>query len=105
MKYDFDRETERKGTDSHKWQKYGDDVIPLWVADMDFVSAQPIIEALHQRVAHGVFGYTQAPRELSLVIQERLKRLYGWEVREEDIIFLPGVVSGLNLAFHAYAEP
>ncbi|HME44885.1 MAG TPA: PatB family C-S lyase [Syntrophorhabdales bacterium] len=105
MTYDFDQEIERRGTDSHKWRKYGDDVIPLWVADMDFVSAQPIIEALHKRVAHGVFGYTQAPRELSLVIQERLKRLYGWEVREEDIIFLPGVVSGLNLAFHVYAEP
>ncbi len=105
MKYDFDQEIERKGTDSHKWQKYGDDVIPLWVADMDFVSAQPIIEALHQRVAHGVFGYTQAPRELSLVIQKRLKGLYGWEVGEEDIIFLPGVVSGLNIAFQVYAEP
>lgn len=105
MKYDFDQEVERKGTDSHKWQKYGDDAIPLWVADMDFVSAQPIIEALHQRVDHGVFGYTQPPRELSLIIQERLKRLYNWDVREEDIIFLPGVVSGLNLAFQVYAGP
>jgi cystathionine beta-lyase len=105
MKYDFDQEIERRGTDSHKWQKYGDDVVPLWVADMDFVSAQPIIEALHQRVAHGVFGYTTAPRDLTLVIQKRLKGLYGWEVGEEDIIFLPGVVSGLNLAFHVYAGP
>ncbi len=105
MKYDFDQEVERKGTDSYKWQKYGDDAIPLWVADMDFVSAQPIIEALHQRVDHGVFGYTQPPRELSLIIQERLKRLYNWDVGEEDIIFLPGVVSGLNLAFQVYAGP
>lgn len=105
MKYDFDQEVERKGTDSYKWQKYGDDAIPLWVADMDFVSAQPIIEALHQRVDHGVFGYTQPPRELSLIIQERLKRLYNWDVGEGDIIFLPGVVSGLNLAFQVYAGP
>lgn len=105
MKYDFDQEVERKGTDSHKWRKYGDDAIPLWVADMDFVSAQPIVEALHQRVDHGVFGYTQPPRELSLIIRERLKGLYNWDVREEDIIFLPGVVSGLNLAFQVYAGP
>ena len=105
MKYDFDQEIERKGTDSHKWQKYEDDVIPLWVADMDFVSAQPIVEALHQRVDHAIFGYTRPPQELSVVIQERLKRLYGWLVREEDIIYLPGVVSGLNLAFSIYAGP
>jgi cysteine-S-conjugate beta-lyase len=104
MKYNFDQVIERKGTDSHKWQKYGPDVIPLWVADMDFVSAQSIIEALHQRVEHGIFGYTQAPRELGLVIRERLKRLYDWEVGEEEIIFLPGVVSGLNLAFQIYAQ-
>ena len=75
MIYDFDQEIERKGTDSHKWQKYGDDVIPLWVADMDFVSAQPIIDALRQRVDHAVFGYTQPPRGLSFVIGERLRRL------------------------------
>jgi len=103
MKYDFDHETGRKGSDSYKWQKYGDDVIPLWVADMDFVSPQPVIDALRTRVDHGVFGYTRAPRDLTLIIQERLKRLYGWETREEDIVYLPGVVSGLNLAFQVFA--
>jgi len=104
MKYNFDQVIERKGTNSHKWQKYGSGVIPLWVADMDFVSAQPIIEALHQRVDHGIFGYTQPPQELGLTIRQRLKKLYGWEVREEEVIFLPGVVSGLNLAFQIYAD-
>jgi cystathionine beta-lyase len=105
MTYNFDQDIERRGTDSYKWRKYGDDVIPLWVADMDFVSAQPIVDALRQRADHGVFGYGWPPEELACVIQERLKRLYGWAVETEEIIFLPGVVSGLNLAFQVYAGP
>ena len=60
--YDFDQVIERRGTDSNKWQRYGDDVIPLWVADMDFISADPIIQALHQRIDHGIFGYTRPTR-------------------------------------------
>ncbi len=103
MRYDFDAEIDRRGTDSYKWQKYGDDVIPLWVADMDFVSAAPIVEALHRRVDHGVFGYTRYDPELAFAIQERLRCLYRWQVEEEDIIYLPGVVSALNLAFQVYA--
>ncbi len=59
MKYDFDQVIERRGTDSNKWQRYGDDVIPLWVADMDFISAESILQALHQRIDHGIFGYTR----------------------------------------------
>ncbi len=105
MTYDFDQEIDRKDTDSHKWLAYGDDVIPLWVADMDFVSAEPIIRALRQRIDHGVFGYTRPSPELGFTIQKRLKSLYGWEVREEEIIYLPGVVSALNLAFQVYAGP
>ncbi len=104
MRYDFDEEVERKGTDSHKWERYGEDVIPLWVADMDFVSAKPIIKALRNRVDHGVFGYTRAPRELGAVLQERMKTRYSWAVGEEQIVYLPGVVSGLNFAFQAYAD-
>jgi len=105
MKYDFDQVVERKGTDSIKWQRYGDDVIPLWVADMDFVSPEPIIKALHERVDHRVFGYAGPGDELISVIKERLKRLYGWDVLAEHIIFVPGVVTGLNLAFHLFADP
>lgn len=105
MKYDFDQVIERRGTDSNKWQRYGDDVVPLWVADMDFVSADPIIHALHQRIDHGIFGYTRPTQELRRVIQERLKRLYRWEIREEDILFLPGLVSGLNVAYHTFSHP
>jgi cystathionine beta-lyase len=104
MIYDFDRVVERRGTDSAKWQRYGDDIIPLWVADMDFVSAEPIIQALHERADFGVLGYGWPPQELRRVIQDRLIRLYGWKVEEEQILFLPGIVPGLNLACHTFSE-
>ena len=105
MKYDFDQVVERKGTDSIKWQRYGNEVIPLWVADMDFVSPEPIVKALHERVDHRVFGYAGPGDELISVIKERLKRLYGWDVLAEHIVFVPGVVTGLNLAFQLFADP
>ena len=105
MKYDFDRVIERRGTDSYKWKDYRDDVLPMWVADMDFVSAEPIIQALHQRIDHGVFGYTRPTLELRAVIQERLKEVYQWEIGEEEIVFLPGLVTGLNLFYHAFSNP
>jgi cystathionine beta-lyase len=105
MKYDFDRVIERRGTDSYKWKDYGDDVLPMWVADMDFVSAEPIIQALHERIDHGIFGYTRPTLELRTVIQERLKEVYRWEIGEEEIVFLPGLVTGLNLVYHAFSNP
>jgi cystathionine beta-lyase len=105
MKYDFDRVIERRGTDSYKWKDYGDDVLPMWVADMDFVSAEPIIQVLHQRIDHRIFGYTRPTLELRTVIQERLKKVYQWEVNEEEIVFLPGLVTGLNLCYHAFSNP
>ncbi|MDR2017987.1 MAG: pyridoxal phosphate-dependent aminotransferase [Syntrophobacterales bacterium] len=105
MKYDFDRIVERKNTDSIKWQRYGNDVIPAWVADMDFVSPEPIIRALHERVDHRIFGYSKPRDELVNVILERLKRLYEWDVLAEQIIFVPGVVTGLNFVFQLFAGP
>jgi len=103
MQYDFDTVRERKGSDSAKWKKYGDAVLPLWVADMDFPSAEPILRALHQRLDHGFLGYTRPTPELCNTIQERLKRLYDWKIRDEELFFLPGLVTGLNLSFQAYA--
>jgi len=103
MHYDFDRVRERRGTDSIKWKKYGAGVLPLWVADMDFISADPILQALHQRIDHGFFGYTHPTEELYQVIQERMKKLYQWEIQTQEIFFLPGLVTGLNIFFQAYA--
>ncbi len=105
MQYDFDQVRERRGSDSVKWKKYGNEVLPLWVADMDFISAEPIQRDLRQRVDHGFFGYTQPSQELCLVIQERMKRIYQWKIQEAELFFLPGLVAGLNLSFYAFAGP
>ena len=105
MKYDFDTVRERRGSDSAKWKKYGDDVLPLWVADMDFVSAEPILRALHERVDHAFFGYAMPLGELCQTILNRLKGLYAWDVREDEIYYLPGLVTGLNFAVQAFTSP
>jgi cystathionine beta-lyase len=109
MKYDFDTLPNRRASESAKWQYYEADVLPMWVADMDFVSPQPVIEALQARVAHGVFGYpmglTGLPnelREFREMLIERFDRLYGWKVQPEDLLLIPGVVTALNLATHAF---
>jgi len=105
MAYDFDRVIDRRGSDSVKWRCYDSDVLPLWVADMDFPSPEPVIRALRERVEHGIFGYGIEPPELREVIVERLQRLYGWQVSPNALVFLPGVVVGFNLASHAFASP
>jgi cystathionine beta-lyase len=105
MKYDFDEIIERRNTDSIKWGLYPQDVIPMWVADMDFRSAEPIIQALQMRMGHGVFGYSRPSEMLGRALQDRMHRLYGWFISDRDIIFIPGIVTGLNIAFQAFAAP
>jgi len=107
MRYDLDCIIDRRHSDSIKWRQYDPDVLPLWVADMDFVAPQPVLDALHARVEHGIFGYT-SPRlipDLYEAVQARLQALYGWQVAVEEILFLPGVVVGFNLACHAVGGP
>jgi len=105
MTHNFDQIIDRCPSDSIKWHHYGKDVLPLWVADMDFASPEPVIRALRQRVEHGVFGYGIEPPELRPIIVERLRRLYDWQVSPEALIFVPGVVTGFNLATHAVTSP
>ncbi len=105
MEYNFDQLIERRGTDSLKWSLYPDDVIPMWVADMDFQSARPVIQAIHQRVEHGIFGYCRPPASLRSAIKRRLRDLYQWDVLEDEILFVPGIVSALNVAIQTYAAP
>src|SRR5437879_13404689 len=85
MAYDFDRVIERRHTESSKWRKYGEDVIPLWVADMDFASPAPVIRALRERVEHGVFGYgyTLERSPLHDLFADRPQKLYGWPVEPQ----------------------
>ncbi len=101
MPYDFSRVVDRRHSDSVKWREYGEDVLPLWIADMDFPSPPPVIQALHERVEHAIFGYGTEPPELQPLLMERLHRFYGWQVPPEALVFLPGVAVGFNLACRA----
>ena len=105
LKYDFDEIIDRRGTASEKWDKYqGRDIIPLWVADMDFRSPPAIIEALHERINHGVFGYTHPPEGLTHAVIESLEAEFGWQIRKEWITWLPGLVTGLNVSCRAVGD-
>jgi cysteine-S-conjugate beta-lyase len=103
--FDFDAPIERRGTASFKWDLYGDGVLPLWVADMDFASPPQVVEALEARAAHGVFGYSLATDSLIAAIVAYLERRYGWRIESEWIVWLPGTVPGLNMSCEAFAAP
>ena len=104
--YDFDSTLDRSGTWSLKWDRYrGRDVIPMWVADMDFRSPPEVVSALHARVDHGVFGYVEPGPELAESIIARLTDSYGWTPKREWFVWLPGLVSGLNIVCRAVGEP
>jgi cystathionine beta-lyase len=105
MPGNLDQYIDRQSTDSVKWSAYDRDVLPLWVADMDFPAPEPVIRALRERVDHGIFGYARAPEGLREVFQERLARLYGWQVEQEMILFTPGVVSAFHVACRAVGQP
>lgn len=95
----------RLGTDSVKWGLFGEDVLPLWVADTDFQSPVAVIEALQERVAHGVFGYPLHPQELRELVVARMMERYNWKISPKDMIFIPGVVPGFNLACKMLTKP
>lgn len=106
MAFNFDQWIDRYHSDSLKWRKYGDrDVLPLWVADTDFRSPPAVIEALHARVEHGVFGYGSEPEELIDIVIERMATRYHWQIEPDWLVFLPGVVAGLNLSVRAFTSP
>lgn len=96
---DFNTFIDRSKTDSVKWRKYlNRDIIPMWVADMDFPSPPAVIDALHQRVEHGVFGYGMPGSSLTDAIVSYHHRSFDWHVEPKWIIWLPGLVTGLNVA-------
>ena len=108
---DFNKIVERRNTDCLKFDAavrrgYPADILPLWVADMDFPTAQPVLEALHQRINHGVFGYTEAdPDRFFSVLQGWFLAQHQWEIRKEWLLQTPGVVFALALAVKAYTQP
>jgi cystathionine beta-lyase len=103
-RFNFDKVIELRGMSSAKWEKYkGRDIIPLWLADMDFRSPPAVIEALHDRIEHGVFGYPSVPPELINAVLSMLLTAYSWKVKPEWLVWMPGLVTGLNVICRAAA--
>ena len=93
----FDTSIDRRGTDSIKWSKYaGRDILPLWVADMDFAAPPPVLAALQQRIGQGVFGYGGPWPSLTESVLAHLESQYSWKIKPEWIVWLPGLVTGLK---------
>ncbi len=105
MKYDFDKITSRRGTNSYKWDSAEDkDVLPMWVADMDFQTAPCIIEALRKRVDHGIFGYTRVPEEYYEAVISWFRRRHQWNIQRDWFIYTSGVVPALSAVIKALAN-
>jgi len=106
MTFDFDTPAERRGTDSQKWQKYaGRDVLPMWVADMDFRAAPAVVEALHRRVDQAVFGYARPVKATVDAVVGAMEARYGWRIDPSWLVWLPGLVCGLNVTVDALTQP
>tara|TARA_B100000686_G_scaffold241769_1_gene250419 strand:- start:14852 stop:15997 length:1146 start_codon:yes stop_codon:yes gene_type:complete len=106
MKYDFDTLIDRIETRSTKWLKFDDpDVLPMWVADMDFQCPPEVISAIKERANQGIFGYTEIPTDLTPLLQKRLLKNSGWEIDPDWVTWLPGVVVGLNVACRTALSP
>lgn len=110
MTYDFDKYVNRRGTDSLKWdaltERYGrDDVISLWVADMDFETPPFIVDALKQRLTHPVFGYTKEPETYWPTVVDWVDRQHGWQVKPEWLTYIPGIVKGIGMAINVFVAP
>lgn len=102
--YDFDAIHPRRSTQSIKWNMYDEDVLPLWVADTDFTVPKPVIDALTERVQHGIFGYQMKMPSLDTAIIAWLERLYGWQVAAEEIVYIPTLVAALNITAKVYGQ-
>jgi cysteine-S-conjugate beta-lyase len=100
MAYNFDQVIERRDTNCIKWRQYQPDVLPLWVADMDFSAPQPILNALQCSLEQGVLGYENPSVELRETVAARVQALYGWQVAPDAVVATPGVVAGFTAAAH-----
>lgn len=110
MKYNFDINMERRGTNCEKWdfleEEFGKkDLLALWVADMDFPAPPEVLEALHNKIDEGALGYPIAPDSLLKAITDWQKNRHGWEIGKEAVTWAPGVVAGLAFSIMAYTKP
>jgi cystathionine beta-lyase len=102
---DFDRIIDRRNSESMKWNIFDEDVLPMWIADMDFQSPEPVIKALHRRIDHGVFGYGMPLDGLQEAIAAHLTSRQNWVVQPSELEFICGVVTGFNHAIYSLTEP
>lgn len=102
MSFDFDQVLPRRGSGSAKWEYYPEDVLPMWVADMDFPSPEPVVRALHTRAEHGFFGYSFHATGLAEAVCARMERLYSWQITPEQVVPVPSLVSAINIACRAF---
>lgn len=110
MVYDFDKVIERRNTHSVKWdnldKSFGaDDILPMWVADMDFPCPQSILDSIEKRNKHGILGYTTRPESLHESIINWMKKRHGWDIKKEWLVYSPGVVTSLNLSVMSFTRP
>lgn len=103
MSMDLNSVYQRLNTGSKKWSQYPEDVLPMWVADMDFPVAEPIVQALKNRLEHPLLGYSVAQDTLRQTLVTYLARQYDWHILAEDLVFLPGVEPGVNMALNTLA--
>ncbi|WP_376088012.1 MalY/PatB family protein [Roseomonas sp. CCTCC AB2023176] len=103
--FDFETVIERRGTACSKWTRYGNEVLPLWVADTDFAAPPPVLAALRNRMEHPIFGYAVPDAAVREAIVGAMARDHGWSIAPEDIVFIPGVVAGFNMALRALCQP
>ncbi|MCJ7696469.1 MAG: pyridoxal phosphate-dependent aminotransferase [Anaerolineaceae bacterium] len=101
----FDEVIDRRSSESVKWRLFEEEVLPLWVADMDFRCPQAVMDALHKRVEHGIFGYGLVPQKLISLVVDRMKDIYSWKIEPDNVSFVPGVVTGFNLAMRTFCKP
>jgi len=105
MKYNFDQIINRRESESIKWNLYEDNVLPLWVADTDFLSPPSVVSSLQERINHGIFGYPKIQNTTKQAIQQWLLKRHNWKINTDDIILIPGVVQGFNITAKAYTNP
>lgn len=106
MKYNFDEIIPRRGTNSYKWDSANDaDILPMWVADMDFRTAPAVTEALKKRVEHGIFGYVRVPDSYYHTVIHWFGRRHYWKIEREWIIYTTGVVPALSAVIKSLTNP
>lgn len=103
--YNFDKLTQRRNTNSYKWDTIEEGVLPMWVADMDFEAAPPIMDALRKRLEHGIFGYSKVPNEFYEAITRWFSRRHGWTIGNDWILYTSGVVPAVSAIIKAMTQP